>query len=146
MFRVVALEVKLQRELHKAWIPRPLHAAEVGSVRSISIGLEKLCVVECVKEFATKIDSIPFADRRALYESKLPIIDSRATADRPRRIANRSWLNRVFRERVRIESGVDQCAGRRIRTGSRGTSELAWIDGVERRANIGLSWCFKVEA
>ncbi len=103
-------------------------------------------MVECVKEFGTKIDFIPFADRRALYESKLPIVDSRATADRPRRIANRSQCNRGFGECVRIESGVDQCAGRRIRTGSGGTSELAWIDGVERRTNIGLSRCLKVEA
>src|ERR1700747_1509332 len=141
-----SLEVKLQRELHQTRMARPLNAAEVCSVCGISIRLKELRVIECIKEFGTKINSIPFADWGALYESEFPIVDSWTAADRPRGIANRSWRNCGLRERVRVESSVDQCARRRISAGACGTCQLTRIDGMERSANIGLSRRFKIKA
>src|SRR5438876_11230754 len=55
IFGALALEVKLQRELHQAWIACTLYAAEVATVRVISVRLEELHVVEHVEKFTPEL-------------------------------------------------------------------------------------------
>ena len=111
VFRLMASEVKLQRELDKARIPRPLDASKIRSICKIPIRLEELRVVECIKKLAAKINFVPFADGGALHKPNLPVIDSRSAADGPRRISNRSRHHSILRERTGIEAEVARAAG-----------------------------------
>ncbi len=63
-FRPLALEVELQCELDDAGIPGALHAAKIRAVRDVAVRLEELRVVEDIVKLGSKLDPIPFADRR----------------------------------------------------------------------------------
>src|SRR6516225_3248172 len=90
IFCAVALEVKLQRKLHQAGITRPLHAAEVRSVRGVSIRLEELRMIERVEKLPAEVKLVSFSDRSALQEPKLPVVDAGSATNRSRRIADAS--------------------------------------------------------
>src|SRR5260370_39812492 len=57
-------------------------------IRDVAIHAIELRVVPCVMDFRAELHSQPFAERRVLEETQIPVIDGRDTADRARGVAD----------------------------------------------------------
>ena len=150
IFCPLALEVKLQCELHQAGIARPLYAAEVGPVREISVRLEELRVVEHVEKFTPELYPVAFSDIRILEYSDVRLEFAWAATNRPRCVTDGAEHDgsRVLRATTGIQGvlnrGVAEITVKRVRI----ETGVAWatrIKLLEWRDEVRLARGFEVE-
>src|SRR5258708_1045596 len=114
LFRAV-LEVELQRELHQSRIAGALHSSKIAPVRSVSVRLVELRMVERVIDFAAELQPVVLSNIGVLQYADIGLELARAAAYRARRVADLAQHNAT--RHVRAKWIVDQVIGvRRIDT------------------------------
>src|SRR6266436_5257417 len=115
------LEVKLQRELHQPRIADMQYLAKRPAlVGYVAINGVELRVVPDIEDVGPELH-LPSLSKSGLFgEAHVPVVDSRAAADRARGVANCSRCNRGVREQIRIE-GI---TGNRLAGRERGINDL----------------------
>src|SRR5260370_30029203 len=95
-FQFFSLEEKLQGKLHQARVASLSDLAELAAIATVSIGIEKLGMVEKVEYLAPKINPLRFRYMEALEHCKVRVADVRAAADGSRGIsdpAKQAWID-----------------------------------------------------
>src|SRR5579864_1176361 len=75
-------EVKLQRKLYQPRVTNLCDLSELGPIRSISVRVEKLCVVEQVEELSPEIQVLVFRYCECLQDCEVSIAEVRPAANR----------------------------------------------------------------
>src|SRR5207249_789005 len=122
------LKVELQRKLHQSRIADMQHLAEGGAyIGDVAIDGVELRVVPEVENVATKFHLESFAQLGPLREAHIPVVDSGATANRARRIADGTQRN----GRVRKDVGI------KGKTGNGLASPGGWVEGLRQGTRAG---------
>src|SRR5437762_13968432 len=82
MYQLFPLEAELQCELYQARFACPLHAAKIAPVRSISVRLVELRMVEHIIDFAAELQFVALSDLGVLEYAEIRLELAWATANR----------------------------------------------------------------
>src|SRR5258708_3779485 len=150
------LEEKLQGKLHQARSFCLRNLSELRAVRTISVGVEKLSVIEDVEEFAAEIDALGCRQVEGLQYREVGVTDARAAANCAFGAGNRTqdlWEGSgVLGEGVGVEVLVGDYLAWSSTTGGIGRSSFVGaasvvrIVGVEGPQLQRLTRQFEVEA
>src|ERR1700686_5834579 len=110
------LEEKLQSKLYQSRVADLRDLAELSAIRSISVRVEELRVVEDIEELRAEINAPGFGERDGLQYRKVGITDVRPATDRTRSsteapkqrgiITSEYFLVSAVRRRVRMAGVV----------------------------------------
>src|SRR5258708_3005973 len=144
------LEVKLQCKLYKPRIANLRDLSKLGTIRSISIRVEELCVIEDVEELSPEVNVHCFGYRDRLQDGKITLAEVRPAADRtlsvsecpqqrgviaPENGARRAGGSAVISGILRETIGVEVIVSVRLR-----------LQGTERCNLRRLAWQFEIKA
>jgi len=123
-------EQQFQRKLNNPWIARFGDLPEGWAVCDIAVRDIELGVVEGIKELGAELQFFMFGEPGGLQQSEVGVVDSRAAAERARRVADRA--ERLGSERVGIKVLIGnrlavRCAGSGRGAGSQSAARLARI-------------------
>src|SRR6266404_2570352 len=150
MFRG-ALEDELQCELYQARFAGPLYAAKIAPVRSVSVRLVELRMVEHIIDFTAELQFVALSDLGVLEYADIRLKLARPTANCAGRVADGAENNAA--RHVRAKWIVDQVIGvrridapgtKRVRIESQ-VSGAARIELLKRCNQVWLTRRFKVE-